>query len=59
MGWSDSEDRYENETKKKGHRKPRNPFREDEDGADHRQKRSGKRSHRRRTHKDDLWDERQ
>ncbi len=59
MSWSDSEDPYEDGKAKKNYRKPRNNDIDDEDGVDHRQKRSSKRSHRRKTHKDELWEEHQ
>lgn len=65
MSWSDEDDRFENEKPKKIHRKPRKHFErsnenraEDElDDAEYRHKRAGKRSHRKKTHKDEFWDE--
>ena len=63
MSWSDEEDLFENEKQKKMHRKPRKHFdRQDggpedtAEGAEYRRKRAGKRSHRKKTHKDDFWE---
>lgn len=62
MSWSDDEDLFEDEKSKKIHRKPRKHFdrqaNDPEDatgGAEYRRKRAGKRSHRKKTHKDDFW----
>lgn len=66
MSWSDEDDRFEieNGKSKKMHRKPRKHFDRQEndpedaaEGAAYRRKRAGKRSHRKKTHKDDFWDE--
>ena len=63
MSWSDEDDPFENEKSKKIHRKPRKHIdRQDndpegaDDGAGYRRKRAGKRSHRKKTHKDEFWD---
>ncbi len=58
MSWSDSDDGYENEMSKISHRKSRTNFthENEEHSAGHRQKRSSKRSHRRKTHKDEFWE---
>lgn len=63
MSWSDDDDLFENGKSKKMHRKPRKHFdRQDNDpegaadDADYRRKRAGKRSHRKKTHKDEFWD---
>lgn len=61
MSWSDEDDLFENGKSKKIQRKPRKHFdrqeSDPEDGvADYRRKRAGKRSHRKKTHKDDFWD---
>ncbi len=63
MSWSDEDDRFENEKPKKIHRKPRKPFGRSEqissetgdEDAEYRHKRGGKRSHRKKTHKDEFW----
>jgi hypothetical protein len=63
MSWSDDDDLFEDEKSKKIHRKPRKQFDRQDDspadeteGAEYRRKRAGKRSHRKKTHKDDFWD---
>ena len=62
MSWSDEDDLFEDGKSKKIHRKPRKHFDRQEsesgdtaDGAEYRRKRAGKRSHRKKTHKDDFW----
>lgn len=66
MSWSDKSDKddlFEDEQSKKIHRKPRKRFdrqggdpEDDADDDEYRRKRGGKRSHRKKTHKDDFWD---
>jgi hypothetical protein len=63
MSWSDEDDLFEDGKPKKIHRKTRKHFeRQDPDaenqdnGAEYRRKRAGKRSHRKKTHKDEFWD---
>jgi hypothetical protein len=64
MSWSDDEDLFENGKSKKIHRKPRKDLgrleesstAKDEDDSDYKRKRAGKRSHRKKTHKDEFWD---
>jgi len=63
MSWSDEDDRFETAKSKKIHRKPRKHFgRSEESGleieeedAEYRHKRAGKRSHRKKNHKDEFW----
>ena len=67
MSWTDEDDSFENVKPKKIHRKPRKPFDRtteegaDQDGedADYKRKRAGKRSHRKKTLKDDFWEDSQ
>jgi hypothetical protein len=63
MSWSDEDDLFDDGKSKKIHRKPRKHFErqdagsENEDNsAEYRRKRAGKRSHRKKTHKDEFWD---
>ncbi len=63
MSWSDEDDLFEDEKPKKVQRKPRKHFERqngdpesEAEGAEYRRKRAGKRSHRKKTHKDDFWD---
>jgi hypothetical protein len=63
MSWSAEDDLFEDEKPKKIHRKPRKQFDRQvddpegtDDGAEYRHKRAGKRSHRKKTHKDEFWD---
>jgi hypothetical protein len=63
MSWSDEDDLFDDEKSKKIHRKPRKHFeRQDSDSenedndAEYRHKRAGKRSHRKKNHKDEFWD---
>ena len=58
MGWSEFDDSGMDDEPKQRRRKPRkHPHGRDENGeeASHRQKRSGKRFHRKKTPKDDFW----
>ena len=62
MGWSvfdDSEldDNEDPGRSKQDGRRRRKRFDEDEDPAAYKQKRSGKRFHRKKNHKDDFWPE--
>lgn len=63
MSWSEDDDLFENEKPKKIHRKARKHFErpnddpeEEAESAEYRRKRAGKRSHRKKTHKDEFWD---
>jgi hypothetical protein len=65
MSWSDDEDDlFENGKLKKIHRKSRKDFdcveesraEIEEDDAEYKRKRAGKRSHRKKTHKDEFWE---
>jgi hypothetical protein len=63
MSWSDDDELFENSKSKKMNRKSRKHFDRQENGpegtdgdADYRRKRAGKRSHRKKTHKDEFWD---
>jgi hypothetical protein len=63
MSWSDEDDLFEDPKSEKMHRKPRKHFErqgpdaENEDNGDeYRHKRAGKRSHRKKTHKDEFWE---
>ena len=58
MSRQEDDERYENGKDTPPRRSQRTKFREfdeDETAAAHREKRSGKRSHRRKTGKDDVW----
>ncbi len=63
MSWSDEDDLFENGKSKKIHRKSRKSFGRSDDGSskieaedvEYRHKRAGKRSHRKKTHKDEFW----
>jgi hypothetical protein len=61
MGWKQFEDSYDNDDSKGPNTKPRkNPVREsidDEEDNSHKKKRSSIRSHRKKTHKDQFWEE--
>ena len=64
MSWTDEDDSFEDVKSKKVHRKPRKPFErmtdeetdQNEEDPDYKRKRAGKRSHRKKTHKDDFWE---
>ena len=65
MSWSDDDDDlFENGKPKKIHRKSRKDFgrleessaENEEDDSDFKRKRAGKRSHRKKTHKDEFWE---
>jgi hypothetical protein len=64
MSWSEDEDLFEQGKSKKIHRKPRKDFdrleegnaENDEDDSEYKRKRAGKRSHRKKTHKDEFWE---
>jgi hypothetical protein len=62
MGWSgfddsDLDDDEDPEGSRQNGRRKRKRFDEDEDHGVYKQKRSGKRFHRKKTHKDDFWPE--
>jgi len=61
MNWQENDERHENESVARSRCFQRTKFRrfeDDDNGAAHRAKRSGKRSHRQKTIKDDYWPDR-
>jgi hypothetical protein len=61
MNWQENDERHENEVVIRAKSSQRTKFRtldDDDNGASHRAKRSGKRSHRQKTIKDDYWPDR-
>jgi len=61
MNWQENDERHENEVVIRAKSFQRTKFRsfeDDDNGASHRAKRSGKRSHRQKTIKDDYWPDR-
>jgi hypothetical protein len=61
MNWQENDERHENEVVTRAKSFQRTKFRyldDDDNGASHRAKRSGKRSHRQKTIKDDYWPDR-
>ena len=61
MNWQENDERHENESVLRAKSFQRTKFRyldDDDNGASHRAKRSGKRSHRQKTIKDDYWPDR-
>ena len=62
MSWLDEDSPLEDGKFKKNHRNPRKFIKHMNDdsienNADYRRKRAGKRSHRKKNHKDDFWEE--
>ena len=60
MGWSDDDYDYDDNDDERGRAEPRGgkrrkQYEQDESSNDYRQKRSGKRFHRRKTIKDESW----
>jgi hypothetical protein len=61
MNWQENDEHRENEVVSRTKSIQRTKFRfleDDDNGAAHRAKRSGKRSHRQKTVKDDYWSDR-
>jgi len=54
MGWSDYDDDESGRSEHRGGKRRRG-FEQEESQNDYRQKRSGKRFHRKKTHKDENW----
>lgn len=63
MGRAKFDDSYDDDAEKKPNLKGKRSFNrenlQDEAGASHRKKRSGVRAHRKKTHKDQFWEENQ
>lgn len=59
MGWSEFDNRYDHEKSKHDSRRLRKRFDKNEDAADykHQKKHSNKRFHRKKTLKDEFWED--